>query len=41
VKNPLKQLRLLPAVILVGAGLLIVKGAGLALDARAEDSQSA
>ncbi|MBI3675880.1 MAG: hypothetical protein HY243_04610 [Proteobacteria bacterium] len=39
-KNPFKHLRLLPAVILVGLGLLVVKGAGLALDARAQDTSA-
>jgi flagellar motility protein MotE (MotC chaperone) len=41
VKRLFKHLRLLPAVILVGFGLLVVKGAGLARDARAEDTSSA
>jgi flagellar motility protein MotE (MotC chaperone) len=34
----MKRLRLLPVVIIVGAGLLAVKGAGLVMDARAQDA---
>ncbi len=37
--NPLKRLRLIPAVMVLSAALLVVKGAGLALDARAQEQR--
>lgn len=36
--NLLKHLRLIPAVILVGGGLLVLKGTGLVMDARAQSA---
>ncbi len=39
--NPLRRLRLIPAVMVLCAALLVVKGAGLALDARAQEQQGA
>lgn len=41
VANPLRRLRLIPAVMLLSATLLVVKGAGLAMDAKAQEQQSA
>jgi len=41
VKAIFKHLRLLPAVILLGSGLLVIKGIGLARDARAESAAPA
>jgi flagellar motility protein MotE (MotC chaperone) len=40
VKKLFRHLRLLPAVILLGTGLLVVKGVGLAREARAETAGS-
>lgn len=41
IPNPLRRLRLIPAVMLLSATLLVVKGAGLAMDAKAQEQQSA
>jgi flagellar motility protein MotE (MotC chaperone) len=40
IENPLRRFRLLPAVMALSGALLIVKGAGLALEAQAQEQQS-
>lgn len=39
IANPFRRLRLIPSVMLLSATLLVVKGAGLALDAKAQEQQ--
>lgn len=39
-KNPLKRFRLIPAVLVLGTILLGIKGAGLAVEAQAQEQQS-
>lgn len=41
IANLFRRLRLIPAVMLLSATLLVVKGAGLAMDAKAQEQQSA